>query len=125
MSEQVVRRVIDAYNAHDADAFAAEMTGDGTFTSAFWGIDGRTYVGRDGLVEYFREMAEQWEHYALELERVEAGEGKAVAVAKLNAKEPGTQLSVSPEQGFLFEFRGEKVLSVVTYPDLAEALKQL
>lgn len=125
MSEAIVRRAIDAYNAHDADAFAAELTEDGTFTSAYWGIDGRTYVGRDGIVEYFREMAEQWEEYALELERVEMGDGKAVAVARLNAKEPGTQVSVSPEQGFVFEFRGDKVMSVVTVPNLDDALSQL
>jgi len=125
MNEAIVRRVFDAYNAHDADAWAAEMTEDGTFTSAYWGIDGRTYVGRDGLADYFSQMGEQWETFALELERVEMGNGKAVAVAKLNAKEPGTQVSVSPEQGFLFEFRGEKVLSVVTVPNLEDALSQL
>jgi uncharacterized protein (TIGR02246 family) len=125
MSEAIVRRVFDAYNAHDADAFAAELTEDGTFTSAYWGMDGRTYVGRDGLVEYFEQMADQWDEYALELERVETAKEKAVAVARLNAKEHGTQVEVSPEQGFLFEFRGDKVVSVVTYPDLAEALAQL
>jgi ketosteroid isomerase-like protein len=125
MSEETVRRVIDAFNAHDADAWAAEMTQDGTFTSAYWGIDGRTYVGRDGFVEYFQQMGEQWETFALELERVEMSNGKAVAVAKLNAKEPGTQVSVSPEQGFLFEFRGDKVASVVTVPNLDDALSQL
>jgi ketosteroid isomerase-like protein len=125
MSDEIVRRVVHAFNAHDADAFAAEMTDDGTFTSAYWGIDGRTYVGRDGLAEYFQEMGEQWEEYSLELERIEHGDGKAVAVARLNAKEPATQVSVSPEQGFLFEFRGDKVRSVVTYSDLAEAFEQL
>src|SRR3954471_16292870 len=118
MSDEIVRRVIDAFNAHDADAFAAELTEGGTFTSAYWGIDGPTYVGRDGLADYFQEMGEQWEEFALELERIESGNGKAVAVAKLNAKESGTQVAVSPEQGFLFEFRGDKVLSVVTIPNV-------
>lgn len=125
MKDEIVRRVIDAFNAHDADAFAADMTEDGTFTSAYWGIDGRTYVGRDGFAEYFRQMGEQWEEFSLELERVEHGDGKAVAVAKLNAKESGTHVSVSPEQGFLFEFRGDRVLSVVTVPNLQDALAQL
>ena len=125
MSEAIVRRVFDAYNAHDADAWAAEMTEDGTFTSAYWGIDGRTYVGRDGFAEYFEQMGEQWDEYRIEVERVETGGGKAVAVAKLHAKEHGTQVSVSPEQGFLFEFRDGKVLSVVTVPNLEDALSQL
>ena len=125
MSEAIVRRVIDAFNAHDADAFAAEMTADGTFTSAYWGIDGRTYTGRDGLAEYFKEMGEQWDQFALELERIESGGGKAVAVAKLNAKEHGTQVSVSPEQGFVFEFDGDKVTSVLTVPNVDDALALL
>ena len=125
MSEETVRRVLDAFNAHDADAWAAEMTADGSFTSAYWGIDGRTYVGRDGLTEYFQQMGEQWDEYALELVRVESGIGKDVAVAKLIATEHGTQVSVAPEQGFLFEYRGEQVLSVVTYPNVEDALGQL
>lgn len=125
MSEETVRRVLDAFNAHDADAWAAEMTADGSFTSAYWGIDGRTYVGRDGLAEYFQQMGEQWDEYALELVRVESGIGKDVAVAKLIATEHGTQVSVAPEQGFLFEYRGEQVLSVVTYPNVEDALGQL
>ena len=34
MSEDLVRRVFDAFNAHDPDAWAALMTPDGTFQSA-------------------------------------------------------------------------------------------
>lgn len=125
MSEETVRRVIAAFNAHDPDAWAAEMTPEGTFTSAFWGIDGRTYTGRDGFAEYFRQMGEQWDDFSLELVRTQEGEGKILAIAKLNAKESGTQVSVSPEQGFLFQFDGDKVASMVTIPNVEDALERL
>lgn len=125
MSEDLVRRVLDAFNAHDADAWAALMTPDGTFRSAYWGIDGRTYTGRDGLAEYFEEMGEQWDEYSLELVRVEPGDGRSVAVAKLHATEPGTHVEVAPEQGFLFEFEGDRVASVTTIPNVDDALAEL
>lgn len=126
MTEELVRRVIDAYNAHDADAWAAVMTPGGTFTSAYWGIDGRMY-SRDELGDYFQQMGEQWDKFSFELVRVEMGEGEgeAVAVATLHGTEHGTKVEVSPEQGLFFKFDGDKVASIVTIPNLPEALEKL
>jgi uncharacterized protein (TIGR02246 family) len=124
MSEELVRRVFDAFNAHDADAWAAVMTPDGTFTSAYWGIDGRTY-GRDELADYFKQMGEQWDDFSMEIVRIETGGNKAVAVATLHATEPGTHVAVAPQQALVFEFDGDKAASVVTVPNVDDALKQL
>ena len=125
MSEQLVRRVFDAFNAHDADAWAESMTPDGTFTSAYLGIDGRTYAGRDGLAEYFEEMGEQWSEYSMEVTRIESSGDRVVAVCRLHAVEPGTNVAVAPEQALVFELDGDKARSIVTVANVDEALGQL
>ena len=125
MSEELVRRAFDAFNAHDADAWAEVMTPDGTFTSAYWGIDGRTYTGRDGLVEYFEEMGQQWSEYSMEITRIESSGDRIVAICRLHAIEPGTNVAVAPEQALVFELENGKARSIVTVPNVDEALAQL
>lgn len=126
MSEEAVRAFFDAYNRHDPDGLALLMTADGSFTSAYWGIDGRTYVGRDGMAEYFKEMGHMWERFEFELDRVEhGGDGRLVAVARFLATETGTEVSVATDQGLVFECRGERIASVLMVPDVDEALAQL
>jgi uncharacterized protein (TIGR02246 family) len=124
MSEELVRKAFTAFNAHDAEAWAEIMTPDGTFTSAYWGIDGRTY-GRDQLADYFQQMGEQWDEFTMEIVRIEEGKGEAVAIATFHATEPGTQVAVAPEQALFFKFEGDKVASIVTIPNVQEALEQL
>ena len=125
MSEELVRRVFDAFNAHDPDAWAELMVPGGTFTSAFWGIDGRSYTGRDGLAEYFQEMGEQWASYSMEIIRVETSGDTVVAVCRLHAVEPDTNVAVAPEQALVFELDGDRARSVVTVANVDEALEML
>ncbi|HWI22304.1 MAG TPA: nuclear transport factor 2 family protein [Baekduia sp.] len=125
MREELVRKVFAAYNAHEADAWAALMTADGTFTSAYWGIDGRTYVGDQGLREYFEEMGDQWDEYSMDIVRIEQAGDLAVAVATLHATEPETHVEVAPEVALIFEFEGELISSVVTFANVDDALARL
>lgn len=124
MSEALVRAVFDAYNAHDAEAWAALMTPGGTFESGYWGLDGRTY-GVDELGDYFAQMREQWDDLSMEIDRVEIAGGKAVAIVTLHATEHGTHVAVAPQQALLFQFEGDKVASIVTIPNVDDALAQL
>jgi hypothetical protein len=101
------------------------MTPDGTFQSAFWGIDGRTYTGRDVLAEYFQEMGEQWERYSMEILRIESAGDHVVAVCRLDAIEPDTNVAVAPEQALVFELEDGKARSIVTVANVDEALQTL
>ena len=63
MSERNVelhRRVIDAYNARDVEAFIAWCHPEIEIHSAFAAVGGAIYHGHDGMREFFRDFEEVW-----------------------------------------------------------------
>jgi ketosteroid isomerase-like protein len=63
MSEQNVelhRRFIEAFNAHDLDAFIAHFDPSSEFRSVFAAVGGAVYRGHDELPNYFRDLKDAW-----------------------------------------------------------------
>jgi ketosteroid isomerase-like protein len=63
MSEQNVelhRRFIEAFNAHDLDAFIAHFDPSAEFRSVFAAVGGAVYRGHDELPNYFRDLKDAW-----------------------------------------------------------------
>lgn len=57
---ETLRRVIDAYNARDVDAFVTYFDSDSELHSAFSAVGGAMYRGHDGLREFFRDFEDAW-----------------------------------------------------------------
>ena len=57
---ETLRRVIDAYNARNVDAFIAYFDPDSELHSAFSAVGGAVYRGHDGLREFFSDFEETW-----------------------------------------------------------------
>jgi ketosteroid isomerase-like protein len=55
-----LRRVIEAYNARDVDAFIAYCDPSGEFHAAFAVVGGGVYHGHDGMREFFRDIEDAW-----------------------------------------------------------------
>jgi ketosteroid isomerase-like protein len=54
------RHVIEAYNAHDVEAFIALCDPSVEVYSVFAAVDGGVYRGHDGLREYFPDVEDAW-----------------------------------------------------------------
>src|SRR5438132_889968 len=54
------RRIFEAYNARDIETFIARCDPSIEFHSTF-SVVGGDYHGRDGMREYFRDLADAWE----------------------------------------------------------------
>jgi len=54
------RRVIEAYNARDVEAFIAYCDPSIEFHSAFASVGGAVYHGHDGVRKFFRDMQDAW-----------------------------------------------------------------
>ena len=57
---ELSRRVIEAYNARDADAYIAYCDPSIEFHSAFAGVVGGVYHGHEGVRKFFRDMEDAW-----------------------------------------------------------------
>ncbi len=51
---------MEAFNAHDVDAFVAHFDRSAEFRSIFAAVGGATYRGRDELPRYFRDLRDAW-----------------------------------------------------------------
>jgi hypothetical protein len=52
------RRFIEAFNAHDLDAFIAHFDPSAEFRSVFAAVGGAVYRGHDELPRYFRDLTD-------------------------------------------------------------------
>lgn len=66
----VVERVYAAFNRRDADEATEIVSPDFSFRSEFGAFSGRRYEGRAGFRQYFRDMAESWSAFRMELDEV-------------------------------------------------------
>src|SRR5260370_3924343 len=57
---ELVRRIIDAYNARDVEAYIAYCNPSIEFHSAFASVGGAVYHGHDGMRKFFRDMQDAW-----------------------------------------------------------------
>src|SRR5260370_41432041 len=57
---ELVRRIIDAYNARDVEAYIAYCNPSVEFHSAFASVGGAVYHGHDGVRKFFRDMQDAW-----------------------------------------------------------------
>jgi ketosteroid isomerase-like protein len=63
MSERDIelgRRIIEAYNARDVEAYIAYCDPSIEFHSAFSSVGGAVYHGHDGVRKFFRDMQDAW-----------------------------------------------------------------
>jgi hypothetical protein len=57
---ELLRRVIEAYNARDVEAFIAYFDPSIELHSAFAAVGGAVYLGHDGLRTFFRDFEDAW-----------------------------------------------------------------
>jgi ketosteroid isomerase-like protein len=57
---ELLRRVIEAYNARDIEAFIAYFDANVELHSAFAAVGGAVYRGHDGLRTFFRDFEDAW-----------------------------------------------------------------
>jgi ketosteroid isomerase-like protein len=97
---ELIRRVVDATNRRDADAFVANVSPDVEWEDTlFWTQRARTYRGRAGVREWLHEIQEPWEGLHIEAEEItDASDGRLFVEFGLTAR--GKESGV--ETGFRF-----------------------
>ena len=57
---EIAKRLVDAFNAHDREAFIAHCDPSAEFRSVFAAVGGAVYHGHDELRNYFRDLEDAW-----------------------------------------------------------------
>jgi ketosteroid isomerase-like protein len=123
---EAVRRLVDAFNARDADAACAVLNDDAEWRPAYTGggaVEGAVYRGHAGFRRYLDDLAETWreiEGYIDELREV--GESVLLfARIRFVGRQSGVEMT-QPITG-VFRFCGDKIAVARYYVERREALE--
>ena len=120
---EIVKQVYAAFNRRDADT-AVQLVAPGfSFRSEFGALSGTRYEGRTGFRQYFRDMAEAWATFHLEIEEIKGHDDAVVVTYR--------ECATGRESGLEVEARGCEVWHVQdgqpthldNYPSKEEALE--
>lgn len=120
-SEDAVRGFADAITRHDLDAAYAVCHPDIEFLSVL-AVSGETYLGHDGIRQYFEDVASVWEEWRVEVHRVEqAADGRVVIVMTMHARGKESGASWSELTGHVWSLRDGRLLrnQPFRHPDAA------
>jgi ketosteroid isomerase-like protein len=132
MSEEnveIVRRIVEAFEAgvERGDFDAAWETGavarDCEWVAAPEFMEGRTFRGREGFIEFMRRWTEGFEGYSIQRERlIDAGDNRVVGFFTQSATGKTSGARVEQKYAVAYELEDGQLVRI-RYLDHAEALE--
>jgi ketosteroid isomerase-like protein len=81
--------------------------------------------GRDSILAALRDLIAPWEPYSVEVEQLFDLGDRVLALAIVRGRGRASGIELSSRVAHLWEFRDEKVVAMVYYPEREEALAEL
>jgi ketosteroid isomerase-like protein len=120
---ELVKRLIDAFNKRDVDAFAEITTPDFEWSTSMAAVEGEIFWGREGIDTYFARMRDAWDEFlALADDYRDLGD-RVLWQGRLEARGLGSGVPVSAPLDILYEVRDGKISLMHSYLDHNEALR--
>ena len=121
----VVHRIVDAINSRDSDAWAAMVTPEFEFQSAFVGIEGRSYRGPESGRRYFGDLADAWgDTFRVQIEdSVDLGGDRVLSSLRVRGRGKESGAETVAHMWSINVVRGGKLVSGQTYLDHDAALE--
>ena len=123
--ENLVRRAFDAFNRRDAEALLGCFHPDLEWRPAIspGGMEGRTYSGHDGLLEWLAEVSESWETFEVRGVSFRPVGETVVVLGYHHARGRASGVEIDRELAQVWEIEGGKALRATAYATQAEALE--
>ena len=124
-NEQAAIGFADAITRCDRDAALRVCHPEIEFDSML-GIDGRTYLGHDGIREYFADIESAWERWRVEVERVVEGpDGRVAIVMTMHARGQGSGLALAERTAHIWTLSDGLLRQNELYRDPERALRDV
>jgi ketosteroid isomerase-like protein len=121
---ELARRAFDAYGRGDPEALLSLC--DPQIEMQLTGVAGEPvlYAGADGIREMFRDMAESWSSFAVEIEEVHDLDDRVLVIGEHRNRGRASDIDIAARRGWLIEFRGGSLIRLRSFRDPEEALRQ-
>jgi ketosteroid isomerase-like protein len=120
---ELARRLVEWFNAGDAEALQAHSTDDVEIVPLRAAIEDTVYRGPGAAAAFAADSDESWEELRFDAEALRDSGDRVVAIGRLTARARGTGAEVTTRLAMLFEFRGDKLSKARSYGDVDEALE--
>jgi ketosteroid isomerase-like protein len=124
-SIELVESAFAAWNRKEVRAFAELTSEDVTWleVSGRPEGDGAELHGRDRMRRSLESLFEAWESYHIDVERLEAVEGRVLALVREFAKGRASGIEVESHWGYLVTVEDGRITRVEAYRDAEQALR--
>jgi ketosteroid isomerase-like protein len=123
-SLDLVRRWLEASNREDVQGFVELWDPQCEFfTLTGSRLSDAPYRGHAGVRRYREERTEVWAELRIEADELREVGDRAVVIGHLCGRGRGSGVEMDHALGLVFDFRGDRVLRVRSYPDPAQALE--
>ena len=123
--EQAARDFAVAITGGDREAALTVCHPEIEFSSVL-GISGRSYLGHDGILQYFDDVESAWSEWSVEVERIEEGsDGRVAIVMTMHATGKESGVAVAVPTAHIWTLRDGRLLRNQPYREPGEALRAL
>jgi ketosteroid isomerase-like protein len=120
---EAAKRVIEAFNATDVEAFAAHTTPDFEWSPSMVAIEGQVFRGSEGIRAYFASLEDAWSEFRILPETFREDADTVLMLGGLRGRGKNSGVTVDESLGMVFELRGGKIARIRGFLDHPEALR--
>ena len=126
MSEEnveVVQRAFEAWNAGDLDRVIELVDPELEFVPFRSQLDGASYVGADGMRQFARDSAEEWEYLQIAPDEFRYAGDRVLMVGRYDARGRASGVDIEFPAAWVAQLRNGKIVHLRSYSDRDVALE--
>jgi ketosteroid isomerase-like protein len=120
---EIVKRLLDAFNKRDVDAFAEITTPDFEWITSMAAVEGEIFRGREGIETYFGRMRDAWEEFLVHVEDYRDLGERLLCLGRLEGRGLASGVPVSAPLDILYDLRDGRISRMHSYLDHDQALR--
>jgi ketosteroid isomerase-like protein len=123
---ELVRRLVDAFNARDAEAACAVLNDDVEWRPAYTGggaVEGTVYRGHAGFRRYLDDLTETWREIEGYIDELRNVGDRVLVFARIRFVGRGSGVEMTQPITGVFTFRAGKIAVARYYVERQEALE--
>jgi ketosteroid isomerase-like protein len=120
----LVLELTEAFNEGDRERLARQLSDDAEIRTIRSELEGRPYIGPDGLREAFKDWDKEWEFVRFVLGEVHEREPFVVHDLHIQAKGKASGIELDIPIWMLWKFDGDRVVRLQSFSDQGEARRE-
>src|SRR5262245_21612538 len=114
---------VDAWNRGDHEAWLALWDEEAEFIPLRAQLEGKSYLGHDGIERFLAEMTEEWDEVRFEVDEARDAGEKVVGIGRFRARGRASGVDINVPLGVFTMVRQGKLVYLRFFSDPADALE--